>query len=152
MPHSRREDQTVEAFSLPKSLLLEAKARAGLRNMTKSGYFRYCLAREMGYSEAEAVGLGQHRAVSELQRTSSVNYRSGSVLNAPNLTPGAVAKRMAGAGADEAKRALPERPPLSATDEPSAQISPPRIGSAQRSSRRPVAGGQTQAGPKAGKE
>jgi hypothetical protein len=31
--------------------------------MTKSGFYRYCLARECGFSQAEALEFSVHRAV-----------------------------------------------------------------------------------------
>jgi hypothetical protein len=67
MPHTRSDDQTVEAFSLPKDLLEVAKVRAAAKGMSKSGYFRYCLAKELGYSEEEALSMANHRAVTALQ-------------------------------------------------------------------------------------
>ena len=63
MSHTRRNDQSVDAFSLPKKLLAESKARASKLRMTKSGFYRYCLAKELGYSEADALLLAEHRAV-----------------------------------------------------------------------------------------
>jgi hypothetical protein len=63
MPHVRRQDQSVDAFSLPKELLLKAKKRAAELKMTKSGFYRYCLAKFLGYSEADARRLAEHRAV-----------------------------------------------------------------------------------------
>ncbi len=66
MQHQRRSDQTVEAFSAPKSLLEKAKGVAAKRGMTKSGFFRYCLAKELGYSDAEAKELAIHGALRNL--------------------------------------------------------------------------------------
>lgn len=63
MSHTRRSDQSVDAFSLPKKLLAESKARAAKLRMTKSGFYRYCLAKQLGYSEADAILLAEHRAV-----------------------------------------------------------------------------------------
>lgn len=63
MSHTRRKDQSVDAFSLPVELLAKAKARASALQMTRSGYYRYCLAIELGYTEAEARQFAVHRAV-----------------------------------------------------------------------------------------
>lgn len=82
MPHTRRPDQTVEAFSLPRSLLTEALQRAAALRMTKSGYFRYCLALELGYSESEAMDLAQHGAVSNTLK--SIQSRAGSIERQSN--------------------------------------------------------------------
>lgn len=61
--HTRREDQTVEAFSLSKALRDQAKAKARTKKMSKSGFFRYCLARELGYSEEDATLIALHGAL-----------------------------------------------------------------------------------------
>ena len=63
MRPERRDDQTVDAFSLSKELQAAAKARAAKLGMTKSGYFRYCLATELGYSSEDAIKFAQHKAV-----------------------------------------------------------------------------------------
>lgn len=63
MSHTRRQDQSVDAFSLPTELLAKAKERAALMHMTKSGFYRFCLAKELGYSDSEARLFAQHRAV-----------------------------------------------------------------------------------------
>lgn len=66
MPHTRSSDQTIEAFSLSKDLLNAAKLRAAKHNMSKSGYFRYCLAKELGYPEEDAVAIAAHGSVQRL--------------------------------------------------------------------------------------
>lgn len=63
MSHTRRKDQSVDAFSLPTDLLERAKGRAAKLQMTRSGFYRYCLAKELGYSEADARLFAEHRAV-----------------------------------------------------------------------------------------
>lgn len=63
MPHKRKADQSVDAFSLPNDLLAKAKAKAIEMRMTKSGFYRYCLAKFLGYSEEDARGYAEHRAV-----------------------------------------------------------------------------------------
>ena len=63
MQHARKEDQTADAFSLPKELLVKVKARAAAMGMTKSGFYRYSLAKELGHDEKTARGYAAHRAV-----------------------------------------------------------------------------------------
>lgn len=63
MPHVRKSNQKVDAFSLPVTLSEAAKARASELGMTVSGFYRYCLSKELGCSEAEAKEASQHRAV-----------------------------------------------------------------------------------------
>jgi hypothetical protein len=60
---TRKADQAVEAFSAPISLLEQARALARDKGMTRSGFYRYCLAKECGFSEEEAAALAQHRGV-----------------------------------------------------------------------------------------
>jgi len=67
VPHTRRDDQTVEAFSASKDLIAKAKAKAAARGMNKSGYFRYCLAKDLGYSEQESLEFAQHSSVTQLK-------------------------------------------------------------------------------------
>jgi hypothetical protein len=69
MPHTRRDDQTIEAFSASKDLLKRAKTRAAELGMTKSGFFRYCVAKELGMTEAQARDLAQHGSVRHLQES-----------------------------------------------------------------------------------
>lgn len=69
MPHTRADSQTVEAFSLNKDLLVRAKRRAVELKMSKSGYFRYCLALELGHPEPEAREIAAHGAVQALRET-----------------------------------------------------------------------------------
>jgi len=81
MSHTRRQDQSVDAFSLPTELLAKAKQRAAQLQMTKSGFYRFCLAKELGYSETEARAFAQHRAVlNSVERaiSSSKNRSAGS--------------------------------------------------------------------------
>ena len=63
MSHTRKDDQSVDAFSAPKDLLAKAKSRASELKMTKSGFYRYCLAKALGYSEEDAKKFSEHRAV-----------------------------------------------------------------------------------------
>ena len=63
MSHTRRNDQSVDAFSLPTDLLNKAKSRAAELKMTKSGFYRYCLAKELGFTETQAMLYAEHRAV-----------------------------------------------------------------------------------------
>lgn len=88
MPHSRASDQKVEAFSAPRTLLKEAKARAHSLGMTKSGYFRYCLAKELGYSEVSARIMSQHNLVTRLVGPSPANLRNNErTANSAELSP-----------------------------------------------------------------
>lgn len=59
----RKDDQAVDAFSAPKSLISEAKARAAGMRLTKSGFYRYCLAKMLGRSEDEALEIAEHGSV-----------------------------------------------------------------------------------------
>ena len=67
MGKQRSDTQTVEAFSAPKELLHRARRRAVSLGMTMSGYLRYVLALELGYSEAEAKDLALHPSVRQLR-------------------------------------------------------------------------------------
>lgn len=53
----------MDAFSAPKSLLETAKIVAAKKRMTKSGFYRYCLAKECGFSEEEAIRIAEPRAI-----------------------------------------------------------------------------------------
>ena len=63
MANSRAKDQGVDAFSAPKGLLSAAKKAAIKLRMTKSGFYRYALAHELGYSEPEALAVAEHLGV-----------------------------------------------------------------------------------------
>jgi hypothetical protein len=71
MSHTRRDNQEVVAFSASKQLIAQADQRAVERGMTRSGYYRFCLARELGYSEEEAKAIGQHGAILQLREKAS---------------------------------------------------------------------------------
>src|SRR5437588_12542528 len=60
MARSRNDSEAVDAFSAPKELLALARRTAIVRGMTKSGLYRYCLAKEVGYPEEEAMRTAQH--------------------------------------------------------------------------------------------
>ena len=64
----RSDAQAVEAFSAPKDLLRRARRRAVSLGMTMSGYLRYVVALELGYSPAEARDLALHPSVHKLRR------------------------------------------------------------------------------------
>jgi len=68
MPHTRRTDQTVEAFGISRHLLAQARIRARDLGMTKSGYFRYAFAKELGYPEAEAREIAMFRSPTLLRK------------------------------------------------------------------------------------
>ncbi len=59
----RKADQAVDAFSAPRSLLNAAHIEAKKRRMSKSGFYRYCLAREVGYSQAAALQIAEHAQI-----------------------------------------------------------------------------------------
>lgn len=61
MTSKRSIDQAVDAFSAPKELLRAAQLEAKRRGMTKSGFYRYCLALELNYSEAEAEQFARYQ-------------------------------------------------------------------------------------------
>ena len=63
----RRADQTVQGFSVPKSMLHDARVKAAELDMTISGFVRYCLAKGMNYSEEEAKKFAKHGAIARLQ-------------------------------------------------------------------------------------
>jgi hypothetical protein len=54
---ARKSDQAVDAFSAPKDLLHAAQLEAKRRGLSKSGFYRYCLAKEVGYSDSAALAL-----------------------------------------------------------------------------------------------
>jgi hypothetical protein len=58
----------VEAFGISRQLLAEAKKRAQKLGMTKSGYFRYAFARELGYPENEARDIAVFRSPALLRK------------------------------------------------------------------------------------
>jgi len=76
VPHTRKANQTVEAFSLPRELLKAAKVRAAELQMSKSGYFRFCLAKELGIPEGEAKALAAHSSVRNLKEQVSEHTTS----------------------------------------------------------------------------
>ena len=59
----RASTERVDAFTAPKALLMRAWAEALRRGWTKSGFYRYCLAKEIGMTEEEALRYAQHRGV-----------------------------------------------------------------------------------------
>lgn len=58
----------MEAFTASVELLQAAEKRAAELGMTKSGFYRYCLAKEIGLTEEQAKGFGDHRAVTVLRQ------------------------------------------------------------------------------------
>jgi hypothetical protein len=57
---ARKLDQAVDAFSAPRDLLRLAQLAAKARGMSKSGFYRYCLAKELDYSETAALSVAEH--------------------------------------------------------------------------------------------
>lgn len=76
MAHQRAKDQTTDAFSLPVALYDRAVERARQLGMSRSGYYRYALALELRYPEAEARKLATHMALFKAARQ-PVRYRGG---------------------------------------------------------------------------
>lgn len=76
MPHVRNKDQGVDAFSAPRDLLRAAQLLAKERRMTKSGFYRYCLAKEVGYSEEESLRIAEHASIGRFQLTAKGNGAS----------------------------------------------------------------------------
>lgn len=60
---ARNTEQAVDTFSAPKSLLHYAHLEAKKRRMTKSGFYRYCLAKELGHDEATALRVSEHAGI-----------------------------------------------------------------------------------------
>ena len=79
MSKERSESQAVDAFSAPKDLLRAAQVSAKKRRMTKSGFYRYCLAKEVGFSEQQALRMAENPSIGEFQAIGTlrrkVNYR-----------------------------------------------------------------------------
>jgi hypothetical protein len=67
----RKEGQTTDSFSLSADLLAKADRRAKEKEMSRSGFYRYCLAKELGYSPEAALALAEHRAVVNLREAAS---------------------------------------------------------------------------------
>ena len=65
----RKPDQKVDAFSASRGLLRAAQLEAKKRGWSKSGFYRYCLAKELGYSDPEAVKLIEHANVGNFSVT-----------------------------------------------------------------------------------
>lgn len=63
MKKQRADHQTVDAFSAPRDLLRAAQEEAKRRRMTKSGFYRYCLAKELGMTGDEAEQLAAHASI-----------------------------------------------------------------------------------------
>ena len=63
MSHTRRKDQDVAAFSASLDLLGKADDKAKSLGMSRSGYLRYCLAKELGFPDSEAKAISLHGAI-----------------------------------------------------------------------------------------
>ncbi|MDE1170442.1 MAG: hypothetical protein PW734_04400 [Verrucomicrobium sp.] len=77
MTRERREDQAVDAFSASRELLRAAHLEAKRRGMTKSGFYRYCLAKELGVSEEGALKVAEHAGAGQfevMEAPRSVSY------------------------------------------------------------------------------
>lgn len=132
VPGARNEDQKVDAFSAPKDLLRAAGVEALKRGMTKSGFYRYCLAKECGYSEAEAVIYAEHGSV---MRSRESLERSVAKRDKPDFDPIKKAELTGVAllGAQVAVAALGRKPKAASPSGSSAlQRSPARPGKGVR--------------------
>ena len=78
----RSEDQKVEAFSAPLSLLKLAQLKSAEKHMTRSGYYRYCLAKDLGYSEDEAITISR-----DIRMQKANNALRKQRLSAPGQRP-----------------------------------------------------------------
>ena len=79
----RSDTQAVEAFSAPKDLLRRARRRAVSLGMTMSGYLRYVVALELGYSAAEAKDMALHPSVHQLRRPAQATLQTQSAGPVP---------------------------------------------------------------------
>src|SRR5262245_19711663 len=84
MANSRGKDQGVDAFSAPKGLLAAARKAAIKLRMTKSGFYRYALAHELGYSESEALAVAEHLGVSNAVAAMHEEYKPAVKAHAPD--------------------------------------------------------------------
>ena len=67
-PKSERSaDQKVETFSAPLDFVNQAKATAKKRGMTVSGFYRYCLALELGWSRESAEKLSRYMPIARME-------------------------------------------------------------------------------------
>jgi len=63
MATKRSVSQKVESFTASKEMLREAQTEAMRRRMTKSGFYRFCLAKELGRTEQEAMRIAEHASI-----------------------------------------------------------------------------------------
>ena len=146
MPHTRKSDQKVDAFSLPVSLSQEAKARAAALGMTSSGFYRYCLAKELGYPELKARELSMHTGVVNSIRATRARYPEHRPqyleLNTGDKRPSSTGSSEDGALIDAAEAAVESPAPRSrrsrAAAAPTARISPPSAAAASASKAKPA--------------
>ena len=100
MPGQRNESQTVEAFSAPRELIRDAQLEAKRRRMSKSGFYRYCLAKELGRNEEQAQRIAEHAAIGNFQVINAgtvqkieTNFPSASGVHARKAVKGRKGKR-----------------------------------------------------------
>ena len=65
MSNMRGRTESVDAFSASKTLLAAARLRAASLRMSKSGFYRYCLAKELGFDQAAALLVAEPRSISK---------------------------------------------------------------------------------------
>lgn len=112
----------AKTFSAPVELLKRADEKARAEDMTPSGFYRYCIAKECGYSPEEAKALAVHGAVL-VARERAVRYPEHRPQNIalnddPSSTPKTSLGTLAAAGVAKAKTAFPKAKQKPPTDGP----------------------------------
>jgi hypothetical protein len=118
MSHTRKSDQTVCAFSLPVDMKDAALRRANDLGMTTSGFYRYCLAKELGYGSEAAEEASKHRGLVQILKQQKEKASRPKIHGLPaNLAPGAVAQ--VGKAKTSAGIPAPKSSPSHSVDAPS---------------------------------
>ncbi|CAN5353991.1 hypothetical protein BH09VER1_BH09VER1_28600 [soil metagenome] len=93
MPGGRNNSQKVETFSASTELLRKAQLAAKSRGLTKSGFYRYCLAKELGMGEEAALRIAEHAAIGRFNVVGDGNMVGGSGNTQINATPSKYPKK-----------------------------------------------------------
>jgi hypothetical protein len=120
----RAADQAVEAFSIPRELRQAATDKAHSMGMTKSGFYRYCIALGVGLDESVARNLGQFMPVARHLMQHPFSLNDGSVPYSP-------------AAALVKHAAASHKPPHPAAAAPIAPAVAPLPAAPSRSTRKP---------------
>jgi hypothetical protein len=99
MSKERRDNQAVDAFSAPRSLIRAAQEKAKAMRLTKSGFYRYCLAKELGKSEEESLRVAEHGSVGQF----------GLIKDSPNSSITGVQKNFSGHAPKPLKYKIPRK-------------------------------------------